>query len=72
MRFGDWKAVRNGPSAPLELYDLKTDTAEQHDLASEKRDIAAEAIRLMNLSRADDPNWPMSEGRKKAGKIKKQ
>ena len=72
VRFGDWKAVRNGPSAPLELYDLKTDTAEQHDLASEKRDIAAEAVRLMNESRVDDPNWPMSEGRKKAGKIKKQ
>jgi arylsulfatase A len=72
VRFGDWKAVRNGPSAPLELYDLKTDAAEQHDIASEKRDIAAEAMRLMNLSRADDPNWPMSEGKKKAGKTKKQ
>jgi arylsulfatase A len=72
VRFGDWKAVRNGPGAQIELYDLKTDTAEQHDLASEKRDIAAEAMRLMNLSRADDPNWPMSEGKKKAGKTKKQ
>jgi arylsulfatase A-like enzyme len=27
LRWGDWKAVRNGPSKPIEIYDLKTDAA---------------------------------------------
>jgi arylsulfatase A-like enzyme len=33
-RWGDWKAVRNGPQAKVEVYDLKTDSAERHDLAA--------------------------------------
>lgn len=61
VRFGDWKAVKNGPNAPMELYDLKTDSSEQHDLARERRGVVAEAIRLMAASRTDDPNWPMKE-----------
>src|SRR6185295_9133364 len=36
IRFGDWKAVKNGPAAAIELYDLKTDTAETKNLAAEK------------------------------------
>jgi arylsulfatase A-like enzyme len=32
-RFGDWKIVRPHAGAPLELYNLKTDPGEKHDLA---------------------------------------
>jgi arylsulfatase A len=36
VRFGDWKALRQGPEKPIELYDLKTDAAEANNLAASK------------------------------------
>ncbi len=70
VRFGDWKAVRNGPEAPIELYDLKTDAGEAHNLAAEKPDLVAKAEALMKASRSDDPDWPLVQ--KRAGKAKKK
>ncbi len=63
LRFGDWKAVRNGPSKPLELYDLKTDAAESKDLAKQKPELVAKAVELMAAARVDDPNWPLADRR---------
>ena len=34
VRVGDWKLVRLGGAGPWELYDLKTDRTELHDLAT--------------------------------------
>jgi arylsulfatase A-like enzyme len=68
IRFGNWKAVRNGPKAPVELYDLKTDAGEAHDLAAQKPELVQKAIAMMATARVDDPNWPMREegaGKKK-------
>ncbi len=70
VRFGDWKAVRNGPERPIELYDLKTDAAESKDLAQSKPDLVAKAEALMKSSRTDDPDWPLVQ--KKPGKGKKK
>lgn len=61
VRFGPWKAVRNGPSAPLELYDLGTDPGESRDLAADRPELAAKAGQLMRAARVDDPNWPLKE-----------
>jgi arylsulfatase A-like enzyme len=69
VRWGDWKAVRNGPSKPIEIYDLKTDAAESKNLAMEEPDIVAKAKSLMKSGHADDPNWPMRDS--KPGKAKK-
>ena len=63
IRFGDWKAVRNGPSAAIELYDLKADSGEKNDLAAAKPELVAKAEALMKTARTDDPNWPMAEKR---------
>ena len=60
VRFGDWKAVKNGSAAPLELYDLQADRGEAHDLASAKPDLAARDAALMEQARTDDPEWPLS------------
>ena len=70
MRFGDWKAVRNGPESAIELYDLKADAAEAHDLAKEKPDLVTQAAALMESSRMADPDWPLVQ--KRAGKGKKK
>ncbi|WP_395733834.1 hypothetical protein [Prosthecobacter sp.] len=71
MRFGDWKAVRNGPESPIELYDLKADAAEAHDLAQEKPDLVAKAGALMDSSRTPDPDWSLVQKRAGQGRKKK-
>ena len=69
LRWGDWKAVRNGPSKPIEIYDLKADAAESKDLAAEKPELVAKAEAMMKAARVDDPNFPMRDA--KPGPAKK-
>jgi arylsulfatase A-like enzyme len=64
VRFGDWKAVKNGPSKSIELYDLKTDTAEKNDVAAQNSELVAKAAAFMRAARTEDPNWPMVENQK--------
>jgi len=64
LRFGDWKAVRNRTGMPLELYNLKTDSAETKNLAATHPELVAQAESLIKKSRVDDPNWPMHPGKK--------
>ena len=69
VRFGNWKAVRNGPGTPLELYDLKTDAGEKTNLAAQKPDLVAKAEALLKSARVDDPDWPLvAKGKKAAAK----
>ncbi|MFV0445843.1 MAG: arylsulfatase [Planctomycetaceae bacterium] len=58
-RFGDWKAVKNGPPQPIELYNLATDAGEQHNVASEHPDLITQAEHILTTARTDDPAWPM-------------
>jgi len=70
VRFGDWKAVRNGPSKPIELYDLKTDLAESKNLATAKPELSAKAESLMKSMRTEHSDWPLVD--KQPGKKKKK
>ena len=58
-RWGDWKAVRNGPQAKVEIYDLKNDSTEQHDLATTQPELVDKALAIFKDAHVDDPNWPM-------------
>jgi arylsulfatase A len=60
-RFGNWKAVKNGPSAAVELYDLKADSGEKTDLAAKHPDVVEKATKLMTDARQDHPDWPLRE-----------
>jgi arylsulfatase A-like enzyme len=60
VRFGDWKAIRNGPGLALELYNLSTDLAESKNVAAAHPDIVARAETLMKTAHVDDPNWPLT------------
>ncbi|MCA9053014.1 MAG: sulfatase-like hydrolase/transferase, partial [Planctomycetaceae bacterium] len=65
VRFGDWKAVRNGPSRPIELYDLATDVSESQDVGSEHPELVQQAERLMAEAHTDHPDWPMRDRKPK-------
>ena len=74
LRWGDWKAVRNGPSKPVEIYNLKTDAAESNNLAAAMPELVAKAEAMMKSARVDDPNWPLVDRKPagaKAGAVKK-
>lgn len=42
VRRGDWKLVRLGGKGKWELYNMRTDRTEQHDLATEEPELAAQ------------------------------
>ena len=68
VRFGNWKAVKNGPAAKIELYDLAEDPGERNDQAAAQPERVRQAEALMQSSRIDDPNWPLaSKAAKRAG-----
>jgi arylsulfatase A len=67
VRWGDWKAVRNGPSKSIEIYDLKNDVGETMDLASQKPELASKAESLMAAAHADDSNFPMRDKKENKG-----
>ena len=59
VRAGDWKAVRNGPAAAVELYDLRADPAERHDLAATRPAESERLTALLSSQRTDHPDWPL-------------
>jgi len=63
-RFGQIKAVRNGPRKPIEIYDLSKDPGESNDLAKSRPDLIARAEAILTEARTPDPNWPV-EGKSK-------
>lgn len=58
VRFGDWKAIRQPIfNGPIELYDLRHDIGERHDLASSRADLVKQAAALMGRAHVPDPQW---------------
>jgi arylsulfatase A-like enzyme len=51
VRAGHWKAVRPGKGNAVQLYDLRSDIGEQHDLAGEHPDVLAKMTAMMKAAR---------------------
>ena len=64
IRDGQWKGVRHGLRAPLELYDLSADIGEKNDIAGRHADVAARLTALLNAARTENADYP-PEGKKK-------
>ena len=59
MRSGPWKAVRlrvhEDRSAPVQLFDLRSDPGEEDDVAADHPEVAAELTRLMDGAHVRSP-----------------
>ena len=72
-RIGDWKAVRLGTKRPIELYDLKTDLGEQHDVAAQHPEVVKRFEDYLKAARTDSQIWPIQEDfARKSGARKKK
>ncbi|MEL7340787.1 MAG: sulfatase/phosphatase domain-containing protein, partial [Bacteroidota bacterium] len=56
-----WKGVRLGvtknPAAPIELYNLASDPAEQDNVAEQHPDIVAQIVEIMDASHEKSPDF---------------
>jgi len=60
VRFGDWKAVKNGPQASIELYDLAKDSGEAINIADNRPELIEKATALMKQHHSPSPDWPLT------------
>ncbi len=58
VRKGNWKAIKEGPDALLELYDLSTDIGESNNIAGEDPGIVAEIEAYLKTARTESLYWP--------------
>ena len=73
VRMGDWKGYRLGTKAPLELYDLKADPAEQQNIAAAHPDIVHQIETIMAKEHTPSPHYDAPEKVKAGGaKAKKK
>jgi len=58
VRLGDWKGVRIPMlTGEIELYDLRTDIGERHDVAAAHPDIVARIRQIMDEAHVPSPLW---------------
>jgi len=61
VRMGDWKAIRFGIEGPIELYDLKTDIGEQHNIAAAHPNVVARIEAILKTARTESKDFPIRE-----------
>ena len=61
VRKAKWKAVRNKPRLPLELYDLSRDIGEQRDVAKEHPDVVRQIEAYLKTARTVSREYPPEE-----------
>lgn len=59
LRHGDWKCVTIKKDAPLELYNIKEDMTESHNLAKEYPEMVIGFEKEMEKMHHPTPNWPL-------------
>jgi arylsulfatase A-like enzyme len=59
VRMGDWKGVRNGVGAAIELYNLKDDPSETKNAASKHPQVVSQIEEIMRTARTDSEDYPI-------------
>ncbi|MFC1636741.1 arylsulfatase [Planctomycetota bacterium] len=59
VRMSDWKAVRFGAGDKLELFNLKKDLGEEHDIADRHPDIVAKMEDYLKTARTESQFWSL-------------
>jgi len=59
VRMGNWKGVRNGPAAPIELYNLARDVTESSDVAEQHPQQAARIEQYMREAYVESADYPI-------------
>src|SRR5699024_4803154 len=63
VRKGDWKGlrlgVRDNPDAPVELYNLKEDPAEEHNVAEEYPEKVEQMKKIMEQAHRPSELFPL-------------
>jgi len=69
VRMGDYKGVRldvyRNPSGPIELYNLKTDMGERHNVADTHPKIAAKIEKYLRAARTPSKDFPIPKAGRK-------
>jgi len=65
VRMGDWKGVRVGAKAPLELYNLKDDVGETKNIASKHPDIVARIEQIIKTAVVESEDYPIGYAKSK-------
>ena len=60
VRSGDWKGIRKGKK-PLELYNLREDVGEMHNLAGDHPDVVAKLNGYLDGARSESEHWPIKK-----------
>ena len=62
VRFANFKAVQKNiaknPNSPIELYDLKTDLKEKHNIADKHPDLVAKTEKYFETAHIESEDWP--------------
>ena len=61
VRLGDFKGVRCERGGPVELYDLKHDPAEAHDLSAQHPQVVRRIEQIMATAATPSPRYPVGE-----------
>jgi len=63
VRIGNWKGIRlnvaKNPDGPIELYNLKEDIGEKHNVADQHPEIVAKMANYMQIARTPSERWPL-------------
>lgn len=61
VRMGDWKAVRfnlhKNRNAPMELYNLRTDPSEKHNVAAKHPEIVEKVLEILKREHSSSELW---------------